>query len=83
MLRINNFKQLTVGNLYVCVSVFFFFVHACVCEDAEPTVLLFLVSFRKSMQRNKQMAIGRKKFNMDPKKVAMKTTLQLSVSCGV
>lgn len=25
--------------------------------------------FRKSMQRNKQMAMGRKKFNMDPKKV--------------
>lgn len=30
---------------------------------------LFLLSFRKSMQRNKQMTIGRKKFNMDPKKV--------------
>lgn len=29
---------------------------------------LLLVS-RKSMQRNKQMAMGRKKFNMDPKKV--------------
>lgn len=27
------------------------------------------VYFRKSMQRNKQMAMGRKKFNMDPKKV--------------
>ena len=25
---------------------------------------------RKNMQRNKQMAMGRKKFNMDPKKVS-------------
>lgn len=25
--------------------------------------------FRKNMQRNKQVAMGRKKFNMDPKKV--------------
>lgn len=25
--------------------------------------------YRKNMQRNKQVAMGRKKFNMDPKKV--------------
>lgn len=30
--------------------------------------------FRKSMQRNKQMAMGRKKFNMDPKKVKNSTS---------
>lgn len=33
-------------------------------------VNLFFI-FRKSMQRNKQMAMGRKKFNMDPKKVSV------------
>lgn len=27
------------------------------------------MSYRKTMQRNKQVAMGRKKFNMDPKKV--------------
>lgn len=27
------------------------------------------MSCRKNMQRNKQVAMGRKKFNMDPKKV--------------
>lgn len=27
------------------------------------------VFIRKNMQRNKQVAMGRKKFNMDPKKV--------------
>lgn len=39
-----------------------------VCSVMNPE-RLFLLSFRKSMQRNKQMTIGRKKFNMDPKKV--------------
>lgn len=28
--------------------------------------------YRKNMQRNKQVAMGRKKFNMDPKKVRAK-----------
>lgn len=30
--------------------------------------------FRKNMQRNKQVAMGRKKFNMDPKKVGEEDT---------
>lgn len=32
--------------------------------------LTCFIYFRKNMQRNKQVAMGRKKFNMDPKKVS-------------
>lgn len=31
---------------------------------------LWWLFYRKNMQRNKQVAMGRKKFNMDPKKVS-------------
>lgn len=31
--------------------------------------------YRKNMQRNKQVAMGRKKFNMDPKKVGERKVL--------
>lgn len=34
-------------------------------NSPQPTI----ICFRKNMQRNKQVAMGRKKFNMDPKKV--------------
>lgn len=39
-----------------------------------PGVLKWLwwLFYRKNMQRNKQVAMGRKKFNMDPKKVSGK-----------
>lgn len=38
------------------------------------------ISCRKNMQRNKQVAMGRKKFNMDPKKV-LGTGTRLSRVC--
>lgn len=41
-------------------------------QDDDDVKVPFL--FRKSMQRNKQMAMGRKKFNMDPKKVKNSTS---------
>ncbi|TWW53154.1 SEC7 and coiled-coil domain-containing protein 1 [Takifugu flavidus] len=39
-----------------------------IAEVTSEIETLGLTEERKSMQRNKQMAIGRKKFNMDPKK---------------
>ena len=39
--------------------------------------------YRKNMQRNKQVAMGRKKFNMDPKKVSVKSQHPEPAACKV
>ena len=50
-----------------------------------PGVLKWLwwLFYRKNMQRNKQVAMGRKKFNMDPKKVSDKRQQPEPVVCKV
>lgn len=39
------------------------------CSVFRISSLMILFSCSKTSQRNKQIAMGRKKFNMDPKKV--------------
>lgn len=50
-----------------------------------PRVLKWLwwLFYRKNMQRNKQVAMGRKKFNMDPKKVSDKSQQPEPAVCKV
>lgn len=49
------------------------------CAELNNTKACHCV-FRKNMQRNKQVAMGRKKFNMDPKKVSRSVSLSLRLS---